>query len=388
MRAGAAALRFLTPRRAAAAAAAAVVAILGMRGLSAANAYCFDPPPRTALACPAWLDLHYPSLAPDVVAAALDDRSALGVEDGSASRPWMDLVVAVPSVSGWTERRAVFRRQFRRTAALLPRGRTVTLIFVLGTRAYAGGPLPARPPDGDEPDIVYADCTDSDGPLGMWYPRTDSSTSCKVIAAMQLAIERWRFHYFARVGDDAYFRFDTFLSRVAPAHLRARQNLAFSFWMPGGVHTAPAVQAVSSGPPGFPAACWLPYAGGIGYVFSYNITRALGGAATLVGLADAAAEDVMTGYWLAALAPSPRIARVHSPCVHNHAEWVAMPAHVAGRAKYWLAAPCTPSSLMVHYMTPALWARVTDAGDLECGELDSAFYCQLPPFTWFNRLTA
>jgi hypothetical protein len=105
-----------------------------------------------------------------------------------------------------------------------------------------------------------------------------------------------------------------------------------------------------------------------------------------VGLADAYAEDVMVGVWLAALGRD-RVRRVHTPCFHNSAEWAPDPASPAGRSQHNLPAACTDSSLLVHYMNaPArLWDRIGDDGVLrDCGDNTPAAYCWWPPFSWLN----
>ena len=99
-----------------------------------------------------------------------------------------------------------------------------------------------------------------------------------------------------------------------------------------------------------------------------------------VGLVDGWPEDGVVGMWLQGLSAD----FVHTPCFHNH----ALPNGEGGR--YMLHAPCTPSSLLVHYMTPALWERIdARTGLLECGTaveaqpicgaLHAAGYARLEP---------
>jgi hypothetical protein len=71
--------------------------------------------------------------------------------------------------------------------------------------------------------------------------------------------------------------------------------------------------------------------------------------------------------WVATLGHA-RVTRVHSPCFHNVAVPVPNEASWLGVAKrHWLAAECTSSSLLVHYMTPELWAAIDANDNLECG---------------------
>ena len=123
----------------------------------------------------------------------------------------------------------------------------------------------------------------------------------------------------------------------------------------------------TGGPPGFPNPHSLPYPGGMGYVFGYNATAALAAVAERVGLLDAAPEDLVVGFWLAALGHD-RVQRVHSPCFHNTALPLSVPSWLTGlREHHFWAAPCTASSLLVHYMTPELWEAIDDRGLLACG---------------------
>jgi len=373
-----------------AAVAAAIYA--GFNGIVYLNVFCpAAEPPGGGPLCPAWLEAHYPPLAPDVVARALANRALHGFEE-QPRRPFVDIVLLVPSAVEWTERRRHLRAQFARTAALLPAGASAALLFVVGTRAYAGVGAPPVLPAGEAEahgDLLQVDCTDRDGKDGKDYPPSDSATSCKVLAGAVAAVDRYNFHFLARVGDDAFFRFDVMLSRVGAAHLAQASNLALAFWMPGGLIDNPEEQAERGGPPGFASRSYPPYLGGMGYVLSYNLSVALATAATRVGLRDAAAEDAMTGIWLFAFSRK-RLARVHTPCFHNHAEWVpAPPGRSAPVAKLWAAQDCTATSLLVHYMTPTLWARVGQDGVLrDCGSMRRPGYCSLPPFTWMSPATA
>ena len=376
---------------AALAAALAAALYAGVYGVVYLNVFCpAAAAPGGGPLCPAWLDANYPPLAPEAVARALASRAQHGFEH--PRRPFVDIVVLVPSVAEWSERRRHLRAQFARTAALLPAGASAALLFVVGSRAYGGVGAPPAMPAGEAAahgDLLQVDCTDRDGADGSAYPPSDSATSCKVLAGAAAAVERFNFHFLARVGDDAFFRFDVMLARVGAAHLAEASNLALAFWMPGGLIGAPEEQAERGGPPGFASRSYPPYLGGMGYVLSYNLTVALATAAARVGLRDAAAEDSMTGFWLFAFSRR-RLARVHTPCFHNHAEWVpAPPGRAAPVAKQWAAQECSAASLLVHYMTPALWARVAQDGVLrDCGSMRRPAYCSLPPFPWLNPATA
>lgn len=106
------------------------------------------------------------------------------------------------------------------------------------------------------------------------------------------------------------------------------------------------------------------------YIFGYNTSVALAAVHTAVGLLDGWPEDGVAGMWLSGLA----VERVHTTCFHNHAESVEVGDSLFSffplRYQHWRAQPCTPSSLLIHYMTPMLWDRVDETGLLTCGELD------------------
>jgi len=337
--------------------------------------------------CPAWLAAAYPPLPAGGAAAALGAARAAAAGD---ARPYHDVVLLVPTPAAWADRRRALRRAFARTAARLPAGASAALLFVVGARAAGAAPgalggaaaraAAAALPDAGEGDVLAADCADLDGEGGWVWPVADSATTCKVIAGLQAAVARFRFGFLARVGDDAYFRFDAFLERVAPRHA-AGSNLVFAWWMAGGeVRDTPgaaaaggggagggALAAALGGPPGFPLRHHAPYPGGMAYVLGENVTAALAAAADRVGLLDAAPEDLVVGLWLAGLGRA-RVARVHSPCFHNAATRVPSAHSLLGfPTRHWLAAECTPASLLVHYMTPELWDAVRDDGTLECG---------------------
>ena len=158
---------------------------------------------------------------------------------------------------------------------------------------------------------------------------------------------------------------------MAPVHLAAHESLVMSWWMSAG-EVEGGLAAALGGPPGFPAKGHAPYPGGMAYIFGYNVTVGLAEVASRVGLVDAAPEDMIVGLWVGALGHSgSRVARVHTPCFHNVATRVYKPESVLRVAsRHWLAAPCTPQSLLMHYMTPELWNAVDAEGNLHCGSVE------------------
>ena len=317
------------------------------------NEWYFAAVIRLQQACPPWLEEHYPALPELEVARALQPRQR-------SPLPFTTIIVVVPTPRAWADRRALLRAQFHRSQRLLPPGTSATLLFVLG----GAPPLGAQ----GHPDEHYApQCLDIDTNGGWDYSTEHSSTTCKVLAGVAAAAERWSFLYLARVGDDAYFRVDAFLRRVAPWHALRGENLALGRWLPAG-STGEKAAVWMGGPPGYELRGHGPYLGGMGYVLSANVTLALAQTQALTGLLDGAPEDLLTGSWLQPMSHA-RFARVDSPCFHNAA--TPQPADKAffasTRSRHWGAAACTPSTLLVHYMTPELWQSIDEDGLLECG---------------------
>jgi hypothetical protein len=160
------------------------------------------------------------------VRAALSPAGA-----GTAAAPpreKVDIVLVVPNPWPWAERR---RAQFNAFLATARRARgafTAKLIFVMGSESIYGLPVEESPDDA--PARAHADvlfltapaCPDVDGFVpsrwdGQQFPPTNSSTTCKVLEGIAVAVERFEFSYLARVGDDAYFRWDYFLRERAAA---------------------------------------------------------------------------------------------------------------------------------------------------------------------------
>lgn len=313
--------------------------------------------------CPTWMEQNYPPIDAATLGAALaPSRSVFPAQ--TQGLPFHTMVLIVPTPYAWGERRVFLRAQFKRSVGLLPPGSSAVLVFVIG------GTLPPGVPPLEADEHLAPHCADMDKNGGWDMDTEHSATTCKVLAGISLATATWRFHFLARVGDDAYFRLDAFLKRVAPVHLGAGENLALALWMSGG-HTNAITSEWMGGPPTFPLDGHGPYMGGMGYIVSYNVSLAWATTAALTGLLDGAPEDLLTGAWLQPMG-HVRFARVNSPCFHN----VAVPVHAPKaflpwtKSRHWGAAPCTGTSLLMHYMNKQLWESIDDKGLLACGSMN------------------
>jgi Galactosyltransferase len=308
------------------------------------------PPPRVT--CPAWFSSQYPTPASaDELERALSPRHF-------PAKAFFDLIIFVPTGAAWRHRREPLRLQYERTRALLPPHVQTKLFFVVGERA-----------EGVEssPDILRVPCLDLDGEDGLDQPTSSSATSCKVLKSMRYIHKTFDYHFLARVGDDAYFRFDLFFSRIAAKHVDT--PLAFAFFMTGNKIVSDAQRLA------YRTYYYPSYAGGMTYIFGHKLVHTLVRNDEEIGLLDGWPEDGMTGFWLAGL----KYERVNSPCFHNNALPVATPKDAflvrPGRVFYeYLAAPCSPESLVVHYMTPALWSTIDSRGLLHCGSMPEGSY--------------
>ena len=330
--------------------------------LIAARDTC-PPVPAAAESCPEWMARSFPhgTSSSYVRAAALAPIP-------NPLLPFWDIIILVPSGGSDTVRRAALRIQYARSKQLAAAatGASSALLFVLGNDARAAAAREAK----EHGDIIFVPCSDHDGGRVLL---SGSSTSCKVAKGVRHAVEKFSFHFLARVGDDAYFRVDAFLQSVGAAHVGRGGRLVLAFFMNGN-DSGPDMAAK------YRSKALPTYPGGMGFVLGYNVSAALAAVETLVGLPDGWPEDGVVGMWLQGFSAD----FVHTPCFHNH----ALPIDEGGR--YMLHAPCTPSSLLVHYMTPALWERIdARTGLLECGTaleahpvcgaLHAAGYARLEP---------
>jgi hypothetical protein len=340
-------------------------------------------------ACSNWMRTHYPtssshdeglSLSGSSVSNAIDVFAALTSSGGRGDivsvLPFYHLVAFVPTGANARNRRDALRAQFSATEALIitaPSKIKTKLFFVLGDDVKHIESI--RDEANEKGDIIFVPCADHDGNA---EPSKGSSTTCKVVRALRFAVDSLDFLYWARVGDDAFFRFDVFLQRIAPTHMEQYEKTVFARFVPGGP-LAPAL-SVAYGISALPR-----YPAGSGYIIGVSVARALAETDARIGLVDGWPEDGVAGLWLSGL----NLERIDSPCFHDTAllpdaderDWsnlrgsailggwgLRMPWEPPPRR--FNAGPCNGDSLLVHYMTPQLWEAIDANGVLnECGHM-------------------
>ena len=261
----------------------------------------------------------------------------------AAQLPFVDLVIVVTNPWAWSSRRRNVFNAFRATQA---RTRfTAKLIYVMGADRR-----PAAVDASDEEVFSHADvrhvsaprCADLDG---IWptatdggaFPPHNSSTTCKVLEGVVAATSLFRFRYLARIGDDSYLRWDRLLETVLPP-LPEAGLLMGRFNANQGVF-AHLVDVFGRGR-------FLPYATGQGYVMTPDVAAYLRrGYLASPGLTTAGPEDAAVGLHLAPLA----LLNYHNEDFHD-------PYHRA----------CSDTSLLVHYMSRAMWASIDEEGVVYC----------------------
>jgi hypothetical protein len=245
----------------------------------------------------------------------------------AAELPYVDIVIAVTSPWMWVGRRL---DQYTNFVASQRRSRfTAKLLFVMGDTMV---PEALNEWDLDaiaHPDIEFITargCPDADsywpGAVdGAMFPPANSSTTCKVLEGASVAVERYRFKYFARIGDDAYLRWDHLLGALAP-------TLPPSFIM-GRFSAGQAVFSHLTGV--FGGGKFLPYPLGMGYVMTHDVAAYLReGYRTLPRLTTAGPEDAAIALHLYPL----RTQRLHSDDFHDPTDHA-----------------CSATTILVHYVT-------------------------------------
>lgn len=125
------------------------------------------------------------------------------------------LFASVPNVAADTARRLPLRAQWAKNVAMMQRklaargapAARVELRFVIGTEAMPADQLAAVAAEAAaQRDMLLIDAPDKDE----GQPRVRSATTLKVMHSMRYAVNNYVFDWFARIGDDAYFRVDYF----------------------------------------------------------------------------------------------------------------------------------------------------------------------------------
>jgi hypothetical protein len=190
------------------------------------------------------------------------------------SLPFVDIVVLVPSPWKWDARRLYVFDAFLGTAARAAPRFTAKLIFVMGDDAVPATLSPTDARIAAHPSVLFVTapaCPDLDthwpgASDGAMFPPANSSTTCKVLEGAAVAVEKFRFKYFARAGDDAYLRWDYFLAERAGAYPSEHLYLGLESGRQGVFKHLFDTFGV-----GF----FLPYMTGQGWILTHDVTSAL-----------------------------------------------------------------------------------------------------------------
>lgn len=255
--------------------------------------------------------------------------------EGGKGRPFFDVIAMVPSVAAWKDRRDFLRKQFARNQNLT--SARALLIFVLSEDESRQHVI--RREALLYSDFLLTDCPDID----IGEPEEGSSTTCKVLQGIQRLHQRYSFNYLARVGDDAYFRFDRFLQKVATALPVGPWYIGRFLW-DSSINEAPIYGELRM-------RHYPSYASGMGYVLSYHVARYIAEASRILEFRTGFPEDTIVALWILGTTTKR----------HDVLEFHTPPS------ERFLGRACDEESLLVHYMTAELWKAIDKAGVPHCG---------------------
>ena len=251
------------------------------------------------------------------------------------------LFVSVPNAAADASRRHPLRAQWAKSLALMeqkargrgaPRSPRTELRFVIGTEGMDAGALKAiRAESHTHRDVLLIDAPDKDA----GEPRARSSTTLKVLHSMRYAVNHYTFDYFARVGDDAYFRVDYF-AELAREHIFPAQEAYIGYKFSN--HIVPATDSTHN------------FIVDMGFLLTYDLAQFT--CAAHRHLHDGFPEDAVVGAWYV----GTRARVLHEPRFHDidHVTTVAY-------------APCTNTSLLMHHMwSQDKWDAIDEEGLLAC----------------------
>jgi Galactosyltransferase len=255
--------------------------------------------------------------------------------------------VSVPNVASETARRFPLRQQWHKSltlmekrmkrlgtdAAPIPTPRAA-LRFVIGTEGMDVAQVESmRVEAATHGDILLIEAPDNDRG---GEPRERSSTTLKVMHSMRYAANNYIFEYFARVGDDAYFRVDFFAELVLIRKIYPRDNAYIGYKFAN--HVVRASDSTHN------------FIVGMGFLLSRDLTNYV--CKSYPYLLDGFPEDAIVGSWF--VGTKARV--IHEPRFHDidHITTVAY-------------ARCTNESLLLHHMWhQENWDAIDDDGLLEC----------------------
>ena len=207
------------------------------------------------------------------------------------------------------------------------------LRFVIGTENMGQTQLDLiRQEATTHKDILLIDAPDEDH----GEPKRRSATTLKVMHSMRYAANNFVFQYFARVGDDAYFRVDFFAELVLLQKAYPQENAYIGYKFAN--HIVPASDSTHS------------FIVGMGFFVSRDLATYV--CKSYPYLLDGFPEDAIVGSWF--VGTNARV--IHEPRFHDidHITTVAY-------------ARCSNESLLLHHMWhQENWDAIDEAGLLNC----------------------
>ena len=208
------------------------------------------------------------------------------------------------------------------------------LRFIIGTEGMEESQLESIQQEASKhKDILLIDAPDDDHG---GEPKHRSSTTLKVMHSMRYAANNFVFEYFARVGDDAYFRVDYFAELVLLQNAYPKENAYI------GYKFANHVVRESDSTHNFIV--------GMGFLLTQDLTRYV--CRSYPYLLDGFPEDAIVGSWF--VGTKARV--IHEPRFHDidHVTTVAY-------------AKCSNESLLLHHMwRQENWDSIDDEGLMSC----------------------
>jgi hypothetical protein len=177
-------------------------------------------------------------------------------------------------------------------------------------------------------DIVMLNCSDYDGPADKSLYPLESATTVKVILAIQYALQHFTFKYFARVGDDTFFRFDAYLMRESLPVIKTITGYITRNTLP-----------VCGGECAYPS--------GMGYIMTQDVASWFGQSRSF--LHKTWPEDACVGAWVV----GTTIKLLHDASFHD----------VFGLPH---GNRCTDNDIMIHKPTPYQWLAISSKGVMSC----------------------
>jgi hypothetical protein len=181
-------------------------------------------------------------------------------------------------------------------------------------------------------DILLIDAPDEDH----GEPKHRSATTLKVMHSMRYAANNFAFEYFARVGDDAYFRVDFFAELVLLQKVYPQKNAYIGYKFAN--HIVPASDSTHS------------FIVGMGFFVSRDLATYV--CRSHPYLLDGFPEDAIVGSWF--VGTNAQV--IHEPRFHDidHITTVAY-------------ARCSNESLLLHHMWhQENWDAIDENGLLDC----------------------